>query len=59
MTGFVNLKEYEVNSVLESCTELKIDGEPYLSITTLYAAHTQALDDGVVLYTLRNGVIQW
>ena len=50
------MKVYEVNSVPESCTELQID----LSIPTLYdngsngAAHTQALDGGVVLYTLRN-----
>ena len=51
MTGFANVKVYEVNSVPESCKELEIDGEPYLSISTLYnngsdgAAHTQALDD--------------
>ena len=54
------MKVYEVNSVPESCTELQIDGEPYLSIPTMYdnngsygAAVTQTLDDEVVLYTLK------
>ena len=42
---------------------LEIDGEPYLRAPTLYdpgsdgAAHTQALEDGVDLYTLKSRVI--
>ena len=47
----------------ESCEQLEINGEPYLRAPTLYdpgsdgAAHTQALEDGVDLYTLKNKVI--
>ena len=63
MTGYADVKVFEVNSVPERCTELQIDGEPYLRIPTLYdpgydgAVHTQALDSGAELYTLRNRVI--
>ena len=57
MAGFSTVKIYDVNSLPESCTELDIDGEPYLSIPTMYegsygAAVTQTLDDEVVLYTV-------
>ena len=63
MTGFSTVKVYDVSSVPDSFTRLEIDGEPYLSIPTLYdngsdgAAVAQTLDDGVLLYTLENRVI--
>ena len=63
MTGFCNVKVFGVHSVSESCVQLQIDGEPFLRVPTLYdpgsngAAHTQALEDGVDLYTLNSKII--
>ena len=50
ITGFCNVKVFEVHSVPESCVQLQINGEPFLKVPTLYdpgsdgTAHTQALD---------------
>ena len=63
MTGFCNVKVFEVHSVPECCEQLEINGEPYLRAPTLYdtgsdgAVHTQALEDGVDLYTIKSKVI--
>ena len=60
MNGFCNVKVVEVHSVPESCVQLEIEGEPCLRVPTLHdpgAAHTQALEDGVDLYTLKSKVI--
>ena len=63
MTGFCNIKVFEVNKKPESCEELEINGEPYLRLPTLFApgsdgaVHTQALEDSADLYTLTSKVI--
>ena len=63
MTGFCNIKVFEVYNVPESCEKLEVNGEPYLRSPTLFdpgsdgAAHIQALEDSADLYTLRNKVI--
>ena len=63
MTGFCNVKVFEVHSVPESCVQLQINGEPFLKVPTLYdsgldgTAQTQTLDDGVDLYTLKSKII--
>ena len=63
MTGFCNINVFKVHTVPESCEQLKINGEPYLTIPTFCdpgsdgAAHTQALEDAADLYTLKSKVI--
>ena len=63
MTGFCNVKVFEVHSVPESCVQLQVDGESCLRVPTLYdpgsdgAAHTQALEDGVDLSNLKSKII--
>ena len=54
MTGFANVKVFEVDSVPERCSVL-----PILRIPTLYDPGSvgEALDDGVDLYTLKNSII--
>ena len=52
MTGFCNVKVFEVHSVPESCVQLQINDPGSDG-----AVHTQALDSGAELYTLRNRVI--
>ena len=49
MTGFCNLKVYEIYAIPESCKKLHINGEQYVRVPTLFdpgsdgAAHTQDL----------------
>ena len=63
MTGLCNIKVYEIYDIPESCEKLKIDGEPYVRVPTLFnpgsdgAAHTQALEDNLDLYALKSKII--
>ena len=63
MTGFCNLKPYQIHSTPRSCKKVIIDGESYLRVPTLFdpgsdgAAHTQELEDNLDLYTLKSKVI--
>ena len=63
MTGYCNLKVYEIYAIPESCKKLDIDGEQYVRVPTLFdpgsdgAAHTQNLEDNLDLYALKSKVI--
>ena len=63
MTGFCNLKVYEIYAIPESCKKLTIEGEPYIRVPTIFdpgndgAAHTQDLEDNLDLYALKSKII--
>ena len=63
MTGYCNLKVYEIHAIPESCKKLTIEGEPYIRVPTLFdprsdgAAHTQDLEDNLDLYALKSKII--
>ena len=63
MTGFCNLKVYEIYAIPESCKKLTIEGESYIRVPTLFdtgsdgAAHTQDLEDNLDLYAMKSKII--